>query len=440
MLLYLDNYNSVAEAGRPTTLERRVESARRPGGFGASGRMGGARGAMRTDARRGGGRPPENRPNRPQGLNENYARELLELHTLGVDGGYGQDDVVEVARAFTGWTLYPRGAMAGAEEARRRFSRVERAGGLGFVRDGLFVFRADAHDAGAKTVLGVELRAGRGIEDGEQVLDLLAAHPAAARHLASKLAARFVADDPPPALVDRLAQLFASSGGDLAAVTRALVAAPEFWDRRHRGAKIKSPFETVVSALRALDAELVNPLGALEWVSRIGQPLYAYAAPTGYPDRADHWVNTGSLLGRMNFGLELASGRVPGVRFDLDAPVDGREPESTAAALAAYGAALLPARDLGPTLERLTPLVADPQLAARVAERAPAGGELDLGPEPLGARTVGGGDEQRASRRLGRALVDLFPWPEPMAAAGAVPSSRASVVGLLIGAPEFQRR
>jgi hypothetical protein len=128
------------------------------------------------------------------------------------------------------------------------------------------------------------------------------------------------------------------------------------------------------------------------------------------------------------------------VRFDLDAPVDGREPESTAAALAAYGAALLPARDLGPTLERLTPLVADPQLAARVAERAPAGGELDLGPEPLGARTVGGGDEQRASRRLGRALVDLFPWPEPMAAAGAVPSSRASVVGLLIGAPEFQRR
>jgi uncharacterized protein (DUF1800 family) len=219
----------------------------------------------------------------------------MELHTLGVDGGYTEEDVAAVARAFTGWTV-------------------------AFRRGGDFVFRADRHDAGAKTVLGRRLAAGRGLEDGEEVLDLLAAHPATARHLATKLAVRFVSDRPPAALVDRLAAVARRTGGDVRALLRALVAAPEFWSREAVGAKIKSPFELAASALRTTGARLESPREVVRWVSRMGQPLYACQAPTGYPDRAETWVSTGALVNRMNFGLELASGAVDGVRLDRAAP------------------------------------------------------------------------------------------------------------------------
>jgi uncharacterized protein (DUF1800 family) len=232
--------------------------------------------------------------------NENYARELMELHTLGVDGGYSEEDVAEVARAFTGWTVAP-----------------PRKKGSG---DGGFLFRAGRHDAGAKSVLGRRLAAGRGLEDGEEVLNLLAAHPATARHLATKLAVRFVSDRPPAALVDRLASVAQRTGGDVRALLRALAAAPEFWSRESVGAKIKSPFELAASALRATGADLQSPREVVRWVARMGQPLYACQAPTGYPDRAEAWVSTGALVNRMNFSLELASGAVDGVRLDRAAP------------------------------------------------------------------------------------------------------------------------
>ena len=331
--------------------------------------------------------------NRPRGLNENYARELLELHTLGVDGGYTQDDVIAVARAFTGWTVLPPGWLrrSGAR-CRSARDRMRRAGGLGIVeRESGFFFRPDAHDAEAKTVLGKKLPAGRGIEDGRDVLALVAQHPATARHLATKLAVRFVADEPPPALVDRLAQTYQASGGDLRAVTRALAYSPEFWSRDARASKIKSPFEVAVSAVRALGADVTSPRlsplmdiqrqrrqgppGLLEWVNRMGQPLYAYQAPTGFPDRAEAWVSTGSLLTRMNFGLHLASGRIVGVALDLDALNGGREPESPEDALATYAALMLPERDLAATVKRLGPLVRDPEVGARV-ERAAADVEV----------------------------------------------------------------
>jgi uncharacterized protein (DUF1800 family) len=234
---------------------------------------------------------------RARGLNENYARELMELHTLGVNGGYTQHDVVEVARALTGWTVdSPLRRQGGAEPS--------------------FVFRAAAHDPGEKTVLGRRLSAGRGIEDGEEVLDLLARHPSTARHIAFKLAQRFVADDPPPSLVDRLAAVFTRTDGDLREVTRALFLSPEFNDARYRGGKVKTPIEFVASALRATGAEVGPSRALLQTLRQMGQVPYASAAPTGYPSTSQEWTNSGAMLSRMNFGLALAAGRVGGVRVD----------------------------------------------------------------------------------------------------------------------------
>ena len=253
--------------------------------------------------------------------------------------------------------------------------------GAGFVFEESFLFRADVHDAGAKTILGRTYPAGRGIEDGLEVLDALAAHPATARHLATKLAARFVADEPPAALVDRLAERYLETGGDLHEVMRALALSREFWSPEARRSKIKSPFELAVSALRAVDADLRDPRELVEWISRMGQPLYAYQAPTGYPDAAAAWVNSASLLQRMNFGLALATGRVAGARLDLAALNGHREPESLAAALGTYVPLLLPERDPAETLRQLEPVILDPELARNTSPLAHVVGVILGSPE-----------------------------------------------------------
>ena len=233
---------------------------------------------------------------RRRGLNENYARELLELHTLGVDGGYTQRDVIEVARAFTGWTL----------------ERPREGGG--------FTFSPRLHDAEAKTVLGQRIPAGGGVEDGEAVLDLLARHPSTARHIARKLAVRFVSDSPPPALVERAAATFRRTNGDIRATVRTIVTSPEFFAEEAYRAKVKSPFEVVVSALRAMDAEPDTTPRTAQLVARLGQPLYGRQTPDGWPETGEAWMNTGAILNRINFGLAVAGGRVPGVRVDRWAP------------------------------------------------------------------------------------------------------------------------
>jgi uncharacterized protein (DUF1800 family) len=228
------------------------------------------------------------------GLNENYARELLELHTLGVDGGYTQQDVREVARCFTGWSIRrPR-------------------------REPAFFFRRRAHDSEDKVVLGQRIPGTHSMEDGERVLDLLASHPSTARHLALKLARRFVSDTPPPALVERVAQAFLDSKGDLPTVYRALFQSPEFWAPEARGVKVKTPFEFVVSSLRATGAEVTVRPRLVRALARMGEPLYRASAPTGFPEVSAPWVNSGALVARLNFSLELASGRLPGTRVALE--------------------------------------------------------------------------------------------------------------------------
>jgi len=224
-----------------------------------------------------------------RGLNENYARELLELHTLGVDGGYTQQDVIQVARALTGWSIDQRA--------------------------GEFVFRPRLHDESEKLVLGSRLAPGRGIEDGEQVLDILARHPSTARFITRKLVVRFVSDSAPTALVDRCAAVFSASDGDIRRTVQCVVTSPEFFSKAAYKAKVKTPFELVASALRATNASLDGSPRGAQIVTRLGQPTFGRQTPDGWPDRADEWVNAGAMVNRVNFGLSLAAGSVPGVRI-----------------------------------------------------------------------------------------------------------------------------
>jgi len=229
---------------------------------------------------------------RRRGLNENYARELLELHTLGVNGGYTQQDVIEVARILTGWGV-----------------RRPQAGDLGFV------FRSRRHDSGDKLVLGKRFSAD-GEQEGRRLLAMLARHPATARHLATKLCARFVSDSPSPGCVERVTRAYRESDGRISALLRAVVDGPEFW--RSRGTKVKSALEFVASALRTLDGRPNGELGLAGTLRELGQPLLMEPVPVGYPEAAEDWASSGPLLGRMNFALALASERAKGVDLELD--------------------------------------------------------------------------------------------------------------------------
>ena len=225
------------------------------------------------------------------GLNENYGREVMELHTLGVKGGYTQDDVIAVARAFTGWTVKDPA-------------------------DPEFVFAAFMHDTGEKTVLGHKIPPGGGEQDGLQVIDILAHHPSTARFISRELAQRFVADDPPQALVERMAQTFTRTDGDLRAVLETMFTSPEFFSEGAWLAKVKSPLELVVSAVRAAGGDVTDTYSLVQKVSDLGEPLYGKLEPTGYPNTGDMWLSTAGIMGRMNFGAALASGLAPGVKLD----------------------------------------------------------------------------------------------------------------------------
>ena len=235
----------------------------------------------------------------PKGINENYARELLELHTLGVDGGYDQHDVIEVARIFTGWSI-----------------RRPQQGGD-------FEFHDWAHDTGDKQVLGIEFERGHGMDEGIRLLKQLANHPATMHHLSRKLCQRFVSDDPPDGCVDDAVAAWQRTRGDIREVLRAICHGPDFWSTVNVRAKVKTPLEFVVSAARATAADPDTTPRLAQMVARLGEPLYLHVAPDGYPEKEDAWVNSGALLDRMNAAVVLAAGRLPGAVATLDsvAPV-----------------------------------------------------------------------------------------------------------------------
>ena len=264
--------------------------------------------------------PPAQQRN---GINENYARELIELHTLGVDGGYAQKDIVEVAKAFTGWTIVdPRGyrrsaasMINGTEE--QRLARIQRQAGVpDDVESGSFYFNDRWHESGAKTVLGQKVDAG-GVKDGLKVIDILAGHPSTAKHIAKKLAVKFVSDTPSEGLVNRVAETFSKSKGDIRLTLRTLFSDKEFFAPETYRAKIKSPFELAVSSIRALGADTNGGPQMLAMLNKLGEVPYGYQAPTGYPDTAEDWVNTGALLERLNYSIALSSNQIAGTRVDL---------------------------------------------------------------------------------------------------------------------------
>jgi uncharacterized protein (DUF1800 family) len=295
MLFFLDNWLSADPVAWQKLQQEQQERRQMRGGTFGGGPFGMPRFPQGGPAANGNPNDPAANAKQKQerGLNENYGRELMELHTLGVDGGYTQDDVVNVAKAFTGWSIkQPR-------------------------RDPEFFFDDRIHDNSVKTVLGHEIHEG-GMKDGEEVLDILARDPHTARHISFELAQRFVSDHPPDALVDRMALTFLKSDGDIREVLHTMIYSPEFWSKEAYRAKIKTPFELVVSATRAVGAEVAIPLMLVQWTSRIGQPLYQCEPPTGYSDKADAWVNTGALLSRMNFSLALTSNRLRGAQVNID--------------------------------------------------------------------------------------------------------------------------
>ena len=343
MLFYLDNARSVADPEHRPAMPLR-------GGFG--------RRAMLF---------PGPQQQRKGGLNENYAREIMELHTLGVDGGYTQKDVTELARVFTGWTIT----------------------GPNQPNPGTFIFRPMLHDVGDKTVLGIHFRAGGGEEEGERMIHVLAHQPATAHHIAYKLCQRLVADDPPPALVDRVAKRFLATDGDLRQTVKAVIDSPEFWDPQYYRAKVKSPFEYVISAVRATDAQIDNPLPVARALNQMGEPLYGSQPPTGYSEKSSAWINTGALLNRLNFALALAANKLPGVHTDI--------------------VSLIPAT-----------AAADADQSVDALARTLTGGSLT----PATVHTI-------KSRIVERKAPAEDPWANTQA---------PTIAGLILGSPEFQKQ
>jgi len=387
MLFYLDNWQSSADSARPRLIPPRVVQA-----------------AQRRYAQRApqlAGMPPARRDTlvallqqRRRGLNENYARELMELHTLGVDGGYTQTDVTEAARVLTGWSLQQPNEL------------------------GAFRFNPALHDAGSKTVLGISFAAGQGVNEGEQLLDILARHPSTATFIATKLVQRFVSDTPPAALVQRAAAAFTRTDGDIREVVRMILTSEEFFAAASWRAKVKSPFEVVVSALRAMNAPADTTPRTAAIVARLGQGIYQHQAPNGWPETGDGWINTGAILNRINFGLALASGSVPGAQMVHWAPYASLRAMPHAQQVDGVVRALL-GGDVSSDMRNILlsgehPMLEQARAQGSIIDSTAAPAMSGAMPEP----TRGG---TRASRRN-------------------EPQGLAQIVGLALGSPEFQRR
>jgi uncharacterized protein (DUF1800 family) len=358
MLLYLDNSSSMGPDS-PAAERNKLKEARNPG----------------------------NQKKAPEGLNENYARELMELHTLGVNGGYTQADVTQVARVFTGWTV----------------DRPQRGGG--------FKFDENRHESGTKKVLGKKIK-DHGEQEGRQLLHMLATRPATARFLSRKLAVRFVGDDPPQSLVDRMAKSYLSSSGDISVVLNTLFRSPEFWSTSAYRAKVKTPIEFVVSAARAGNASTDNMQPLVNALRDMGMPLYGSVPPTGYNWQSSPWVSAGALVNRMNFALALAANTLPGIAINWTAQQDGSSVPAGIVSSSAAEEQRLESLLVGGGISDSTRAALLEQFQAQSAQNAAPAIPILASAKPI----------------------------TPAQAATALEKQDQLLAGLLLGSPEFQRR
>ena len=367
MLFYLDNYLSAdPKAIARMEQERAMRRARYGGGFQPP-TPGTFPGPATSGPGAGGAQASAQNKKPERGLNENYGREVMELHTVGVDSGYTQQDVIQMAETLTGWTIHePR-------------------------KDPEFFFDEKIHAQGKKVVMGATFNYG-GEKDGEEALKMLASRPQTAKFISTKLARHFVADEPPAALVGRMAKTFEATNGDIRAVLKTMIYSPEFWSRDAYRAKVKTPFELVASTSRVLNAEITVTLPVAQWVTRMGEPLFLCQPPTGYSDKADTWVNTGALLNRLNFALAFAGDKMGGTTTDLNAMLGEDSAKDAETALAKSIDLFLDGQIADSTRQTLETRLNDPQI-----RRASL-------------------DDQ--SQNVNEALI----------------------VGLVLGTPEFQRR
>lgn len=431
MLFYLDNWQSVTPDARPPFMAR--------GGAGGGRGRGimGAFGANRPNAQ------PQ-QPKRKVGINENYARELMELHTLGVDGGYSQKDVQEVARCFTGWSIYrPYGRALGGRAA--LFQGDES-------KAGSFVFNDWAHDKGEKVVLGQKINSGGGMDDGNRVLKMLATHPSTAKFIATKLCRRFISDTPPQEVVDAAAKTFLATGGDIRAVLKTIFQSQAFQSPETFNSKVKTPLELVASSLRATNAEVNSAQVLVGVMTRMGMPIYGCQPPTGYNDTADSWVNTGALLNRLNFGLALAGNKLPGVRSPIEQTA--RNVSDQSRLLDTLFESYLYGEVSDQTRKTLAEALSNPQMFAQIKQGPEAtNSQMARDPNDVVDEEMPEGEngEQMPGRRrrqpgakikgLGNAGGRAYERSlEDLARSGQPLSQVAQLTGLILGSPEFQRK
>jgi uncharacterized protein (DUF1800 family) len=412
MLVYLDNAQSRANPGQPTLA--------------ANGGRGGLNRGLDVEAiiRRRNLDPQQAQQLRQRaasakkaGLNENYGRELMELHTLSVDGGYTQQDVIEAARALTGWSVRPPAQGGG------------------------FIFRPEWHDAGEKVFLGHKLAAGRGEQDGEDVLDILARSPATAHFISQQLARRLVSDSPSTALVDKATQTYLKTDGDIREVVRSIVTSPEFFSARAYHSKVKSPFEVVVSTARALGATPDSTARTALAVAYLGQPVFGHRDPNGWPETGDAWMNTGAILNRINFGLAVAANRLPGANMHALPGIDSLFNAPRTTQVDAIVATLLQGAASPDTRKIL--MSGEHPLAASAANVAQGAADVPVdsndvtmdGASMANAAKVKGDGKLQGTPGLERALArNPIVGPTPQL------TGLAQMVGFALGSPEFQRR
>ena len=418
MLFYLDNAQSMADSNRPTLRAPNQVPRVRVVPFGRAG-LGAIMGTMRAQQQQQRQQQQQQQRRKRPGLNENYGRELLELHTLGVDGGYTQQDVINVARAFTGWTIKPPAQGGG------------------------FIFRPQVHDAGEKIVLGHKLAAGRGMEDAEDVLDILAKSPATAHFISFKLARRFVSDSPSKALVDHAAQVYLQTDGDIREVLRSIITSPEFFSQRAFRSKVKSPFEVVVSAMRSLNAAPDSTQRSAQLIAYLGEPIFGHQAPNGWPETGESWMNTGAILNRINFGMAAAAGRLPGVDIRalpaLDTIGSAPREKQVDAVVATILDGMVSPDTRAVLLSGEHPMLANGAGANGIQNMAPAETTADNGMS--GQAMADGANGQNAARARPNQKQGGQRAALQGRGFGDIPQLTGvpQIVGLALGSPEFQR-